>query len=382
MKIKDVTATVLSNPIVKEGASDSSQDDILIEITTDEGIVGIGEVDASPTVIKALIDMHSSHDSSLGFKRILLGEDPLQIRRLWDRMYEGTIAVGRRGVGVMAIGAIDIALWDIAGKHYGQPVWKLLGGRVNERIAPYASLPALQDPERVELKELRRMIVHVKEMGFGAVKVEELVNSHVRDYELVEEARNILGEDLDLMIDAYYCWPDFKTAYKRCEELEKFNLYFIETPLPVDDVAGLKKLSRKLHMKVASGERMTTRYEFNELIARGDVDVVQPDIGRVGGLTEAMRVADHAKANGVLVIPHCWRTGISIAAAVHFSAITSNCPYFEFVPNGLSRSLLRTSLVKNERKIRKGSIEPPEEPGLGVEIDYSIVEKCSSESSK
>jgi L-alanine-DL-glutamate epimerase-like enolase superfamily enzyme len=376
LRITSVTATVLTNPKVSEIASDSSQDNILVEIGTDEGIVGVGEVDASPTVIKALIEMPSSHDSSLGLKSILLGQDPLQVEKLWSRMYEGTIAQGRRGIGIMAIGAVDIALWDIAGKYYGQPVWKLLGGLVREEISPYASLPPLQDPRDIELAELRRMMDYVKGIGFKAVKVEELVNSHPRDYQLVQAARSALGEETELMIDAYYCWPDFKTAYRRCKELEEFNLYFIETPLPVDDVRGLGRLCEKLRMRVATGERLTTRYEFIDLMDRTKIDVIQPDIGRAGGLTESKRIADHAKTRGVSVIPHCWRTGIGVAVSVQFSAATSNCPYFEYVPSALSRSLLRRSLVKSEFAIKDGLIQPPDRPGLGIDIDYDTVEKC------
>ena len=376
MRITSVTATVLANPKVSEKASDSSQDDILVEIETDEGIVGIGEVDAAPRVIKALIDMPSSHDSSLGLKSILVDQDPLQIERLWHRMYEGTIAQGRRGIGVMALGAIDIALWDIAGKYYGEPVWKLLGGSARGGVSPYASLPVLQDPRNPELAELKRMMGYAKRAGFRAVKVEELVNSNPRDHEFVRTAREALGDERELMVDAYYCWPDFQTAYRRCRELEEFNLYFIETPLPVDDLAGLAKLCGRLETRVATGERFTTRYEFIDLMDRTGLDVVQPDIGRVGGLTEAKRVADHARTRGVLVVPHCWRTGIGIATAVQFAASTANCPYFEYVPSELSRSLLRKELVKSEFPMRDGLIAPPEAPGLGIEIDYSVVEKC------
>jgi L-rhamnonate dehydratase len=376
MRITSITPTVLANPKVNESASDSSQDNILVEIGTDEGIVGVGEVDAPPRVIKALMEMPSSHDNSLGLKSILLGQDPLQIEKLWSRMYEGTIAQGRRGIGIMAIGAIDIALWDIAGKYYGQPVWKLMGGSSRDAASPYASLPPLQNRGDIELEELKRMIQHVKGIGFKAVKIEELVNSHPRDYELVEAARTALGDDIDLMVDAYYCWPDFNTAYRRCLEMERFNLYFIETPLPVDDIEGLAKLCERLKMRVATGERFTTRYEFIDLMDRTRLDVIQPDVGRAGGLTESKRIADHARTRGVLVIPHCWRTGISIAAALHFSITTQNCPYFEFVPGGLSRSLLRRSLVKNEFEIEDGLIAPPEAPGLGIELDSSVVERC------
>jgi L-alanine-DL-glutamate epimerase-like enolase superfamily enzyme len=374
MRIKDISTTILSSRSIDESASDSSQDDIIVEVLTDEGLVGIGEVDAAPTVIKALIDMPSSHDRSQGFKGLLIGEDPLQIEKLWNKLYQRTIAVGRRGVGIMAIGAVDMALWDLAGKYYDKPVWKLLGGAQREAVVPYASLPPLQNPLDIEYEALRLKIDYVKKSGFRAAKIEELVNSEPRDYRIVEEARKMLGIEIELMVDAYYCWPDFETALKRCAGLEKFNLFFIETPLPVDDLVGLGKLSRALTTRIAAGERNTTLYEFVDLIDRGGVDVAQPDIGRVGGLTEAKKVAEYARTRGVMTIPHCWRTGIGIAAEVHFSASTPNCPYIEFLTRELAKSPLRRELT-NEFEIKDGYIDLPEEPGLGIELNQSVIEK-------
>jgi len=375
LKIKDVVATCLSSSNIDEGASDSSQDDVIVEIVTDEGITGIGETDGPPSVIKAFIDMPSSHDTSVSLKKILIGEDPLQIERLWNRMYQRTLMAGRRGAGINAIGAIDMALWDVAGKYYDKPVWKLLGGAQKERATPYGSMLTLQNADDPELPELKRRVAEAKRVGFRAVKLEELVNSRKRDYELVRNAREFLGDDIELMVDAYYCWPDFSTAYQRCKELEKFNLYFIETPLSVDDVEGHAKLSAALGTKVATGEWLTTRYEFMDFIDRGKIDVAQPDIGRVGGFSEARKVADYARARGLLVIPHCWKTGIGIAASLHFCIATSNCPYFEFMVKDLAPSELRRFLVKNEPQVRDGYIELPETPGLGIELDRSVMEK-------
>jgi L-alanine-DL-glutamate epimerase-like enolase superfamily enzyme len=375
MRIKDIIATPLSSSKISAEASDSSQDDIVVEVITDEGITGFGETDAPPTVVKAFIDMPSSHDTSVSLKNILVGEDPLQIEKLWTKMYTRTLMAGRRGIGINAIGAIDMALWDIAGKYYGQPVWKILGGAQKEKATPYGSMLTLQNPEDPEIPELKRRVAEAKKIGFRAVKLEELVNSPKRDYELVRNARELLGEDIELMVDAYYCWPDFSTAYAFCKELERFNLYFIETPLPVDDIEGHKKLSTALGMRVATGEWLTTRYEFMDFIDRGKIDVAQPDIGRVGGLTEARKVADYAKARGVLVVPHCWKTGIGIAASAHFCIATSNCPYFEFMIRDLAPSELRRFLVKNELEIKDGYIDPPESPGLGIEVDRNVLEK-------
>jgi L-alanine-DL-glutamate epimerase-like enolase superfamily enzyme len=376
MKIKEIVATPLTSSKIDAGASDSSQDDIIVEIITDEnGITGIGETDAPPAVVKAFIDMQSSHDTSVSLQNLLVGEDPLQIEKLWNKMYLRTLMAGRRGLGIHAIGAIDMALWDIAGKYYDKPIWKLLGGAQKERAIPYGSMLTLQNPNDPELSELKRRVTEAKRVGFRAVKLEELVNSKKRDYELVENARELLGDEIELMVDAYYCWPDFSTAYERCKELEKFNLYFIETPLSVDDIEGHAKLSQALGTKVATGEWLTTRYEFIDFIDRGKIDVAQPDIGRVGGLSEAKKVADYAKAKGVLVVPHCWKTGIGIAASLHFCIATSNCPYFEFMVKDLAPSELRRFLVKDEPQIKDGYIEPPETPGLGMELDRDIMER-------
>ncbi len=378
MKIKDIVSTPLYSSSMDKDMSDSAQDSIVVEVVTDEpGMVGVGETDAPPAVVKSFIEMRSSHDTSVGLKDILVGEDPLQIERLWNRMYERTKMAGRRGIGVNAIGAIDMALWDLAGKYYNKPVWALLGGAQKEAVSPYGSLFPLMKRNDPEREKVARYVRTAKDLGFRAVKLEELMNSPRRDLEIVGAAREALGEDGVLMVDAYYCWPDYKTALAECRKYRDMNLYFIETPLPVDDVEGYANLRRKLGIRVAMGEFLTSRYEFIDLIDRGGVDVAQPDIGRVGGFTEARKVADYAAAKGVLVVPHCWKTGIGIAASLHYCVATSNCPYFEFMVKELSPSELRRSLVRSEPRIKDGLIEAPLEPGLGIEIDRAVMERFS-----
>lgn len=376
VKITDIEASALYNPDVDEGASDSAQDTVIVEIKTDEGISGIGEVDAPPSVIKQYIDMPSSHDISMSVKKIVSGENPLDIGRIWQKLYERTLMAGRRGIGINVIGAIDMALWDLAGKYYGVPVWRLLGGSKKDFALPYASLPTLQNHDDVEEELLRRQVSFARSKGFKAMKFEEMVNSRERDFEAVKLAREVAGNNIELMIDAYYCWPDFRTACSRIQELQQFDPYFVETPLPVDDLEGMAKLSQMTNVRIAAGELLTTVHEFVDLIDRGKVDVAQPDIGRVGGFTEARRVADYARLKGVLVVPHCWKTGISIAATLHFSISTQNSPYFEFLVKELSPSLLRSRLLKKEPEMVDGKMPLPELPGLGIELDYDIVEKC------
>ncbi len=376
MKINGIESTCLYSPEINEGASDSAQDTIVIEIHTDEGLTGIGEVDASPSVIKAFIDTTSSHDRSMSIKKLLVGENPLDIDRIWRKLYEKTLMPGRRGIGVNVLGGIDMALWDLAGKIYGQPVWRLLGGLQKEYALPYASLPTLQNPDDVEGKLLRKQVAFARSKGFKAIKFEELVNSKKRDFEAVKLARETAGEDIDLMLDAYYCWPDFRTAFKAIRDIEQFNPYFVETPLPVDDLIGIGRLSESVNVRIASGELLTTIHEHVQLMETGKVDVVQPDIGRVGGLTEARRIADYARLKGVSVIPHCWKTGISIAASLHLNLATSNCPYYESLVKELAPSYLRSHLLKKEHEPINGKVKPPTSPGLGIELDYGVMDKC------
>ncbi len=193
MKIKDVIATCLYSWNIDENASDSSQDDVVVEIVTDEGITGIGESDGPPSVIKAFIDMPSSHDTSVSLKKILIGEDPLQIEKLWNNMYQRTLMAGRRGAGINAIGAIDMALWDLAGKYYDKPIWKLLGGAQKEKLFHTAACLPSKIKLIPEVPEFKRRIAEAKRVGFRAVKLEELMNNRKRDYDLVSNARESLG---------------------------------------------------------------------------------------------------------------------------------------------------------------------------------------------
>ena len=166
MKITDVEAIILRQPALNEGIADGSQDDLVVRVHTDAGIVGVGEVDSAPEVVRAVIDAPNSHAIAIGLKHALIGEDPLDVERLWDKMYRATIYYGRRGVAVHAISGIDLALWDIKGQALGQPVWALLGERQRDRVRAYASTLM---PETVD--EVRRRVEGLAEQGFTAVKL-------------------------------------------------------------------------------------------------------------------------------------------------------------------------------------------------------------------
>ena len=198
-----------------------------------------------------------------------------------------------------------------------------------------------------------------------------------RATEILAAVRTAVGDDFTLMVDVQYAFESTEQAIGVLREWEPFNLLFVETPLWVDDLDGYARLSREQPIPIASGEWLTTRFEFEELLRRGCVTVVQPDIGRVGGLTEAMRVAALAHEYDATVIPHLWKTGISIAAALHFAAVTPHCPLFEFLPAATADSAIRRELLTHDFEIRDGLVDVPSGAGLGIELDRAALQRFS-----
>lgn len=388
MKITDVICHVLLLPDLHAEDTDGSQDDIVVEIHTDEGIIGIGESDTNPWGARAIIESPSIHTMALGLKDVLIGQDPLQVEALWERMYVGSMHYGRRGLGINAIGALDMALWDIKGKALGVPCWQLLGDEQQPFIKPYASLqPRGKDLDSYS-KSLAEWAVRAKEYGFPAAKLEVTLSGPYAHHgldepaesvpEVVRVCREAVGPDFVLMVDVQYTWSDARDCLRTLKRLEEFDLFFIETPLQMDDLDGIAFLHDNLNIRIAYGEWQTTRFEFIELMDRGKVDVAQPDVGRVGGLTEAKRVCDLAADRDRLIVPHCWKSGIGIAASVHMAITAPNCAYVEYLPVELCHSALRRELVEEDLCMENGVIPLPTQPGLGVELNRDTVERLRS----
>jgi L-alanine-DL-glutamate epimerase-like enolase superfamily enzyme len=385
MRITRIDCHVLLVPDYDAAACSSAQDDLVVEIHTDDGLVGVGETDTNPWIGRECIRAPGTHCMGLGLEEMLLDADPLQPETLWQKLYSGSKMTGRRGALICALGAIDMALWDIRGKALGVPIYQLLGGAVKEQIIPYASLL----PTGRTLAEYKTSLIdkvrRTKAMGFRAAKLEVCVNgpySHnglQEDDEavvaVVAECRQAVGPDMVLMVDVAYAWSDAKCALAVFRQLEPYDLFFVETPLDIDDLEGYAYLNAHSPIRIAAGEWQNTHYEFIDIADRGLVDVLQPDIGRVGGFTEARKVCRIAADRSRLIVPHCWKSAIGIAASAHLAAATACCPYIEFLPAELSESALRTSLVQNELKIVAGQIALPATPGLGIELNRDAVEK-------
>ena len=385
MKITDIECLVLLVPDYDAAACSSAQDNLVVRIHTDEGLVGIGETDTNPWAAKALIEAPGTHIMGLGLKEMLVGADPSDVEGLWERLYTGSAMTGRRGLGICAIGALDMALWDLRGKAAGEPAWKLLGGMRQARAVPYASLlPEGGDLDAYTASLVSRAL-RARELGFRAAKLEVCIKgpySHngiqVEDdraiAEVVGACREAVGPGMTLAVDVAYCWPDWRGALRAIEMFADHDVYFVETPLPSDDVEGYARLCDASPLRIAAGEWLNTRFECLEMMERGGLDVIQPDVGRVGGLTEARRVADQARDRGVVVVPHCWKSAIGIAASLHLAIVAGNCPFIEFLPRELADSRLRRDLTAGDFDLADGALPAPAAPGLGIELNEEAVE--------
>ncbi|SVD95014.1 uncharacterized protein METZ01_LOCUS447868, partial [marine metagenome] len=257
------------------------------------------------------------HTMGLGLKDMLIGEDPLDTERLWEKLYVGSCMNGRRGAVINAMGAIDMALWDIKGKAAGKPCWQLMGEPAQAAIEPYASLQPNGESYAEYKGSLVEWVLRAKELGFQAAKLEVTLSgpynhsgldeSDDKVTETVAACREAVGVDFTLMVDVQYAWPDADTALATLRDWEALDIYFIETPLPVDDLKDMARLAEESPVDIASGEWLTTRHEFADLMDIGGVHVAQPDVGRVGGITEALRVCDMAAERGRRIVPHCWK---------------------------------------------------------------------------
>jgi L-alanine-DL-glutamate epimerase-like enolase superfamily enzyme len=177
------------------------------------------------------------------------------------------------------------------------------------------------------------------------------------------------------MVDVQYTWREAEIASRTLRDWKEFDIFFVETPLDIDNLREYEKLHQQVPMAIAAGEWQTTRYEFVDLMDIGCIDIAQPDVGRVGGLTEALRVCDLAAQRGRRIVPHCWKTGISLAATAHLAAVTPHCPYFEYLPPALCDSSLRKELADEHLRFKEGKISLPDRPGLGVEIDREALRR-------
>jgi L-alanine-DL-glutamate epimerase-like enolase superfamily enzyme len=338
---------------------------LLVEVTTDDGRVGIGNAALAPQVAKQVIDLY--------LKPLLIGANPWDVEFLWQLMFRKTIAFGRRGIGMAAISAVDIALWDLLGKCAGQPVYRLLGGRTKPRIPLYASRLYCS-----ALDELASEAAKYKEQGFKAVKlrfgwgpVDGAEGMH-RNVELVRTVRAAVGDGIDVMADAYMGW-DLDYAKRMLPLLEPFNLRWLEEPLIPDDVRGYAELRRAGRIPIAGGEHEFTIYGLRDLLDARAVDYIQFDTNRVGGLTQARKIAALAEAHSIPVVPHAGQMH-----NYHVVMASLNAPMAEYFPQVSVEvgNELFWYIFDGEPKAKEGFIDLDENvAGLGLQINEQALKE-------
>lgn len=369
MKIVEVEAIILRIPDLNESKCDGTQDTLVIRIHTDEGFVGVGEVDSSPLVAKAVVDAPPSHSIAVGLRHLLIGENPIEVERLWEKMYRGTIYFGRSGPALHAMSGVDIALWDILAQSMGRPVCEAMGGIFKRRLKAYAS--ALM-PDTID--EAARLGEYYAQQGYLAIKFGWGPIGHDAkfDEDQVKAIRKAVGEKIDIMIDAGLAW-NLKTAQRMAEIYEKYNIYWLEEPLHSNDIAGYRKLADTSRLLIAGGEQESGRLAFQRLLDEGNLDIVQPDLARVGGLTEGKKIAYLAYDRHKRVVPHAFKTGILVAASTHFAAAIPNGFMIEHT---VSDSPLARELVCREIEFKDGYVSVPvDRPGLGIEINEDVLNR-------
>jgi L-alanine-DL-glutamate epimerase-like enolase superfamily enzyme len=338
---------------------------LVVEVFTDNGLVGIGDAALTPHVTKQVIDQY--------LKPLLIGADPWDIEFLWQHMYRGTMAFGRKGIGMVAISAVDIALWDVLGKSARQPVYRLLGGRTKPRIPVYASRLY-----SVALPELAAEAKRYKDEGYKAMKLRfgwgpvDGAEGMQHNVNLVRTVREAVGDGIDVMADAYMGWT-LDYAKRMLPLLEPYNLRWLEEPVIPDDIHGYAELKSYGMMPIAGGEHEFTLYGFRELLEARAVDVIQFDTNRVGGLTQARKISALAEAHSVPVIPHAGQMH-----NFHLVMSSLNSPmaeYFPVVDVEVGNELF-WYIFEGEPKAKNGFVDLDENvPGLGLKINEKALKK-------
>jgi L-rhamnonate dehydratase len=368
MKITDVQPLILRQPDIDDSRADGGQDTLVVKVVTDEGIIGIGEVDSSPEIAAAAITAPKSNAVVQGLRGLLIGQDPLDIQSLWERMYRGSIYAGRRGAVLHALSGIDIALWDIAGQAAASPVCHLLTNTPRESIRLYASI--LMDDTT---DQVTQRVSALRAQGFTAAKLGwgPLGKSREHDVELANAAREAAGPDMDLMLDAGYGYGNsVDDAVYVANHLADLGFRWLEEPFLPDELDAYSALTAQSPIPIAAGEQCTTVWDFRELIEKRAVNIIQPDLARCGGISEMLRIAKLADDTDTWCVPHAWKTGILKAASLHVNAVLQGERLQEWC---VEDNRLAQQLVSPPLSILNGYASVPSGPGLGISLNEDLV---------
>jgi len=314
----------------------------------------------------------------------VIGSDPMKNDVIWHQMYRKTLDYARRGILVASMSAIDIAIWDLKGKILGVPVSTLLGGAHRDKIKPYATglyFTSHTDPSKEFEEEVNKYI----SQGFKAIKMKVGLGVE-EDYKNVKKVKDIIGDDIELMIDANHAY-NLREAVSLSRKLEPFNISWFEEPLSPEFYNQYKELRDKTTIPIAGGECEYLRYGFHQLLRSKSVDILQPDICSSGGLTEAKRISALASVYGVDLIPHTWGTSIGMHVALHFISNLELIPGRMKQPDFLmeydqTENALREELTYPSVIMKDGMIEVPQGPGLGLDVNEDVLRKYDMSKTK
>lgn len=353
-----------------EATTSRTNTDTLVEVQTDAGIVGWGSCYTSKDLV----------DAALGLLRDqIVGEIAIEPERVSEKLHQRTYWTGRGGSVTHAISGLDIALWDILGRHTGQPIGRLMGGRYRDRIKPYGSL-IFAEPE-----PLRDVLQAAMARGFRAFKLGWGPfgrRSDAYDELLVKTARETVGDDCELMVDAggsVQFWPHgLKWALRAAEMLGRYGVVWFEEALPPDDLAGYRELRRAAPLLISAGEVLTRRQSFAPWLEGGAVDIIQPDVTKVGGLSEGRRIGWMAYDHNVMFVPHGFNTAVGVAADLQLVAALPTCRWIEYItPSPQIEGIVATPFALDG----DGMLPIPDGPGLGIELDRDGIAALATEGS-
>ena len=356
----------------------------ILTVCTDEGLTGLSEMFRVPPGVarSALV----GEDSFFGSQ--ILGAEFLHPESIWNRLYENMLHSNLRGWVMRCLGALDVALWDIYGKMNELPAFELLGGAERNpfqtdssqatrasHVTPYATIVSDSWDRDVVLRQQVDRCERLAAEGYLAFKVEPMHSTRETAVELVRLSRLALGPDPILAFDVGYGYNEHATALWVAKRVEEYDVYFFETPFPVDGANAYSRLSEKTSIPLAMGEHASCRFEFIEMMDHGGVTICQPYTNNCGGLTECKRIVDEAKTRGALVIPGNWSTQVLGMANNHLAAYSPISPYVEYSVAQIYASPLRAEIQALATPVVNGRMNLPEAPGIGIELPPDLIKR-------
>ncbi len=377
MKIEAIDLFYVALPKITRTA-DGTQDSLVVRVRTDNGLEGWGECDASPLVSMTAYVMPMSHSNIININEALLGEtldSPEDVIRLRNKASEYGLDIQQLD---HAVAGADIAMWDVLGKHLGEPVWKLIGHDASYKKLPYASVLFGDDP--AETRAIADSIVErdfrAAKFGWGPMGRGSLDD----DIALVQAARDGMGPDAKLLVDAGVIWGDnVDAAYERAVAFAELGATWLEEPLRTEEVGAYKELSDRVrangvNIGIAAGEGADFYRAADDMMTNAGLDFVQIDVGRIGGITEAKRVADRAHELGIQYVNHTFKSHLSVAASIHVFAGYEEFDLTEY-PAGDSSLILGLTAPTSIARDSEGLVQAPDTPGLGVEVNLEAIRK-------